>query len=122
MVAIALLGMRAERDGLAWTVPADYQAVHELFRQLQIGPYTYLRAPTPMALAERYWPWIAGFALLIVGWIFYTVRVEHPVHSRTAALREAMAAREAMAVRMHGAQEQAEHLSRLSVLGELSTA
>lgn len=120
MVAIALLGMRADRDGLAWTVPADYQSVHELFRRLEIGPYAYLRAPTLMVLAERYWPWVAGFALLIVGWIVYTVRVEHLVQTRTAALREALAAREAMAARMRGAQEQAEHLSRLSVLGELS--
>ena len=73
-----------------------------------------------MVLAERYWPWVAGFALLIVGWIFYTVRVEHLVQTRTAALREALAAREAMEARMRGAQEQAEHMSRLSVLGELS--
>ena len=120
MVAIALLGMRADRDGLAWTVPADYQAVHELFRRLEIGPYAYLRAPTLMVLAERYWPWVAGFALLIAGWIFYTVRVEHLVQVRTAALRDALAAREAMEARMRGAREQAEHLSRLSVLGELS--
>jgi two-component system sensor histidine kinase TtrS len=120
LVAIALLGMRTDRDGLAWTVPADYQSVHELFRRLEIGPYAYLRAPTLMVLAERYWPWVAGFALLIVGWILYTVRVEHLVQTRTAELREALAAREAMEARMRGAQEQAEHLSRLSVLGELS--
>lgn len=119
-VAIALLGMRQDRDGLAWAVPADYQAVHELFRRLEIGPYAYLRAPTLSVLAERYWPWVGGFALLILGWILYTVRVEHLVQTRTAALREALAAREAMALRMRGAQEQAEHLSRLSVLGELS--
>ncbi len=119
-VAIALLGMRHEQDGLAWAVPADYQAVHELFRRLEIGPYAYLRAPTLMVLAERYWPWVAGFALLIVGWIAYTVRVEHLVQTRTAALRAALAEREAMEARMRGAQEQAEHMSRLSVLGELS--
>ena len=119
-VAIALLGMRAERDGLAWSVPADYQSVHALFRRLEIGPYAYLRAPTLMVLAERYWPWVGGFALLILGWILYTVRVEYLVQTRTAALRDALAAREAMEARMRGAQEQAEHLSRLSVLGELS--
>ncbi len=119
-VTIALLGMRQDIDGLAWSVPADYQSVHELFRRLEIGPYAYLRAPTLMVLAELYWPWVAGLALLIVGWVFYTVRVEHLVQSRTAALREALSAREAMEARMRSAQEQAEHMSRLSVLGELS--
>jgi two-component system sensor histidine kinase TtrS len=94
-VAIALLACDAERDGLAWAVPADYQAVHELFRSLEIGPYAYLRAPTLMVLAQRYWPWVGGFALLILGWILYTVRVEYLVQKRTAALREALAEREA---------------------------
>lgn len=73
-----------------------------------------------MVLAERYWPWVGGFALLILSWILYTVRVEYLVQTRTGALRDALAAREAMQARMRGAQEQAEHLSRLSVLGELS--
>lgn len=105
-VAIALLGMTRETDGLAWAVPADYQSVHELFRRLQIGPYAYLREPTLMALAARYWPWVAALALLVAAWALYTLRVEHLVHRRTAELR--------------AAQEQAEHMARLSVLGELS--
>ncbi|AUL98762.1 sensor histidine kinase [Rhodocyclaceae bacterium] len=119
-VALALLAMNAERDGMAWAVPADYQAVHEMFRALQIGPYAYLAEPTLMMLAERYWPWVAGFASLLVGWILYTVRVEHLVHLRTAELRTALAARDELEGRMRAHQEQADHLSRLSVLGELS--
>lgn len=119
-VAIALLGMERGRDGLAWAVPADYQVVHELFRRLQIGPYATLPLPTLMMLAERYWPWVAAFAALIVAWILYTVHVERLVEARTAALRAAMDERERMAARMRDGQEQADHLARLSVLGELS--
>ncbi|MBD5804547.1 Tetrathionate sensor histidine kinase TtrS [Azoarcus sp. Aa7] len=119
-VTLALLAMSAARDGMEWAVPADYQAVHEMFRELQIGPYAYLREPTLMVLAERYWRWIAGFALLLAAWILYTVRVEHLVHARTAELRAALAAREALEARIRANQEQADHLARLSVLGELS--
>lgn len=119
-VAIALLGMTQEKHGMAWSMPADYQSVHELFRKLEIGPYAYLRSPGLRHLAERYWPWMAGMALLILAWVLYTLRVEHLVHVRTRALREALAARDASEQRMRAAQEQAEHLSRLSVLGELS--
>ncbi|NMF89132.1 sensor histidine kinase [Aromatoleum petrolei] len=119
-VTLALLGMSADRDGMEWAVPADYQAVHEMFRELQIGPYAYLREPTLMVLAERYWPWIATFALLLAAWILYTVRVEHLVHARTAELRAALAAREALEARIRANQEQADHLARLSVLGELA--
>lgn len=118
-VAIALLSMPAV-EGVAWSVPADYQSVHELFRELHIGPYAYLQEPTLIVLAERYWPWVAGFALALVGWVLYTVRVEHLVHVRTAALREALAGREQAEARIRAGQEQADHLARLSVLGELS--
>lgn len=119
-VTLALLAMSAARDGMEWAVPADYQAVHEMFRELQIGPYAYLREPTLMVLAERYWRWIAALAVLLAAWILYTVRVEHLVHARTAELRAALAAREALEARIRANQEQADHLARLSVLGELS--
>ncbi|WP_083200288.1 sensor histidine kinase [Thauera phenolivorans] len=118
-VAIALLGMPAG-SGMAWSVPADYQAVHELFRELHIGPYVELAPPTLMALAERYWPWVAALASLLALWILYTVRVEYLVHARTAELNASLAAREALEDRMRASQEQADHLARLSVLGELS--
>ena len=119
-VAIALLSMDVERDGLAWAVPADYQTVHELFRSLQIGPYAYLREPTLMVMAQRYWPWVGGFALLMLGWILYTVRVEYLVQKRTAALSTALAERDQLEASARAAHEQADHLARLSVLGELS--
>lgn len=119
-VAIALLALPAGEGRPTWAVPADYQSVHELFRELQIGPYAYLRAPTLMALAERYWPWLAGVLALLVGWVLYTVRVEHLIHVRTAALRNALAERDAIQERMRTHQEQVDHLARLSVLGELS--
>lgn len=119
-IAVTLLGMPPTADGRSWSVPADYQSVHELFRELHIGPYAYLRPPTLMSLAERYWPWVAMMLTLIVAWVIYTVRVEHLVHVRTQALRAALEEREAIAARMRANQEQADHLTRLSVLGELS--
>ena len=119
-VAIALLSMDADSDHPTWAVPADYQSVHDLFRKLEIGPYAYLREPTLMVMAQRYWPWVAGFALVLLGWILYTVRVEYLVQQRTAALSAALAERDRLESAARAAQEQADHLARLSVLGELS--
>ncbi|WP_243632342.1 sensor histidine kinase [Parazoarcus communis] len=118
-VAIALLSA-TEGTGPGWSVPADYQSVHELFRTLEIGPYTYLREPTLTDLAERYWPWLLGVLALMASGALYTVHVEHLVHKRTAALRAALAERETLEAGIRAAQEQADHLSRLSMLGELS--
>lgn len=121
LLTASLLGMSVAQDRMSWSVPADYQSVHELFRTLQIGPYAYLREPTLMVLAQRYWPWVAGLALLIVLWIVYTVHVEHQVRARTAALQQALDMRDALEEKAREAKEQADHMARLSVLGELSS-
>lgn len=119
-VALALLAMPAVEGGISWSVPADYQPVHDLYRELRIGPYAYLRDHTPEALARRFWPWLLGILVLLIAWIVHTVRVEHLVHRRTAELQESLRARELAEAGMREKQEQMEHLSRLSILGELS--
>lgn len=119
-VARALLAMPEGEGKMSWSVPADYQPVHDLYRDLRIGPYAYLREITPEGLLRRFWPWLLGAITLLIAWIIHTVRVEHLVHRRTAELRESLHAREVAESRMRESQEQMEHLSRLSVLGELS--
>ena len=37
-VARVLLSMPQTADGMGWTVPADYQPVHDLYRELRVGP------------------------------------------------------------------------------------
>jgi two-component system, LuxR family, sensor histidine kinase TtrS len=119
-VARALLSMPEAADGPNWSVPADYQPVRDLFRELRVGPYAYLRDATPEALARRFWPWLLGITALLVAWVIHTIRVEYQVHHRTAELRESLQARKAAEERIRENQEQMEHLSRLSILGELS--
>ncbi|PKO34441.1 MAG: sensor histidine kinase [Betaproteobacteria bacterium HGW-Betaproteobacteria-7] len=118
-VARALLAM-PESSGMSWAVPADYQPVHDLYRELRIGPYAYMREITPEGLARRFWPWLLGLLAILTAWIVHTVRIEHQVHRRTAELRDSLAARDKAEAKMRESQDQMEHLSRLSVLGELS--
>jgi two-component system sensor histidine kinase TtrS len=119
-VARALLSMPTTPGGLSWSVPADYQSVHDLYRELRLGPYTYLREITPEALVRRFWPGLFVALVLLAAWIVHTVRVEHLVQRRTLELQESLRARERAEARMRENQEQMEHLSRLSILGELS--
>lgn len=120
-VVLALLQMPATNDGRRFTVAADYQSVHDLFRELQIGPYTYLREQGVAALARRHWPVLGLAGAVILLWLLYTYRVESLVHTRTRALRETLEERIQIEARMRASQESIDHLSRLSILGELST-
>lgn len=119
-VARALLAMPDGEGLLSWAVPADYRPVHQLYQALGVGPYADLNRLTPEALARRFWPWLLGLVLLLIAGIVHTVRVEYQVQRRTAELRESLQARQLAEARMRENQEQMEHLSRLSVLGELS--
>ncbi len=78
-VAVALLNM-AEDDPAAtagdysgWTVPLDYQPVHDMFRELRIGPYG--RQPVGLrAFVQRYWAGVAATAVILVVIVVYGVR------------------------------------------------
>ena len=119
-VAVSLLSMPATADGTTWAVPADYQSVHDLYREVKAGPYTYLRATSMQALAQKYWPYLVLLVAGLAAFVVHVVRAEYLVKRRTLELSEALAARSTAEARMRSQQEHAEHLSRLSILGELS--
>lgn len=119
-VLLALLSLAPDVSGSSWSVPADYHTVYALFRELQIGPYAILRETAWSSLARRYWPWLAGLLVVLLGGGAYTLRVEHLVKRRTRELTRALDERHRLEATVHAGQQQMEHLSRLSILGELS--
>jgi two-component system sensor histidine kinase TtrS len=91
-VTLALLNMPADHPAAVagkyagWTVPLDYQRVHELFKALQIGPYAHFGEFTFSGIMQRYW-YVFAVLLAILGFsIFHNIRVERLVGQRTAEL------------------------------------
>jgi two-component system sensor histidine kinase TtrS len=95
VVAIALLNMPADHPAAlagrnaGWTVPLDYQPVHELLKDLQIGPYRHFGELTLGGILQRYWYWFAVLLILLGFSIFHNIRVERLVGQRTAELLRA---------------------------------
>lgn len=119
-VAAALLTM-PPADGQAWTAPLDYSEVHELFRTLQIGPYRRLKAPSLAELARRNWHWLVAAFAAVGWWIFHVARVEALVRRRTAQLVHEMAERERAEDTAARHRDERDRLSRLGILGEMSS-
>lgn len=134
-VVVALLSMAsdhpaAQGGGYAgWTVPLDYQPVHDLFRELHIGPYG---APVNIRLSDlvdQYWHW-AVFAGVLVGiGILWVVRIEQLVAQRTSELSAANAALENQIIERKRAEDIARerqnelaHVSRVNTMGELTAS
>jgi two-component system sensor histidine kinase TtrS len=119
-VMIALLSLTGDDAALAWSVPSDYHPVHEMLRSLHVAPYDFLREHRLEAQIRRYWPIAVGLLILLLFWLFYTLRVEVLVQRRTRELSAALTARQELEESIQDQRQTMEHLSRLSVLGELS--
>jgi len=117
---VALLSLTGDQDVLRWGVPADYYPVHAMLRELQVAPYDFLRDHSLKAQILPYWPVGAGLLVLLVAGLLYTLRVKVLVQRRTRELSDALSARHALEESMQAQRQTMDHLSRLSILGELS--
>lgn len=113
-VGTALLSMPAA-DGQAWTVPADYQVVHELFQVLKIGPYAALAQRSPVEWARDNWGWLAAVVVAVLWWIAHVARVEYLVRVRTEALQAA-------GEQARRQRDELDHAARLALLGEMASS
>ncbi len=80
-VAIALLNMPKNHPAAlaghyaGWTIPLDYQSVHDLFKELHLPPYENVGRFTLADAMKKYWYWILLalvfllFMLLMTTWV-----------------------------------------------------
>ncbi len=71
-VAMALLEMpwdcaatRAARCA-GWTIPLNYQPVHDCLKELKLGPYKDLGKITPADVFRKYWGWFLAAGILFL--------------------------------------------------------
>lgn len=125
-VAVALLQIR---QGNLWTVPLDYQPVHELMRKLQIGPYVRTGPVSIREFIADYRDWLIALATALAFWALYSVRIETLVRRRTRALDQANAQLKLEMAERQRAEEadrqhrrELDHVARLSILGEMASS
>lgn len=81
-VARALLAMPPDSKAalssgiVGWTIPLDYQPVHELMRALKVGPYAGLGEINWKTLLKQYWIWLTviGITLMALGAVTLVLR------------------------------------------------
>lgn len=112
-VAMALLSLPPSPTGMTWDVPADYQPVNELYREMMLGPYADLRTSTFQGALKSYRYYFLTALLIFAGGVIHAVRVEYLIRRRTTELRAAQ-------TQARDLQRKTEHMARLSILGEMS--
>ena len=111
-----------------WTVPLDYTPVHELYRELRLGPYVELGEITVADLAKQYGHWIAAAILVLIVFGLWLLRTEQLVARRTRELSRANDELERAAAERHRAEAEARerraelaHVHRLNTMGEMAS-
>ena len=108
-------------DGLYWGVATDYTPVDQLFRDLRIGPYEYLRHWTMERVVREYWPWLLIALMVLVGLLLHSVRVTQLVRVRTSALNDALKEQKTLQMRTQLASERISKLEKTGLMGQLSS-
>ena len=88
-VAVALLSM-PPFGSYQWSFEDDYYAVRELLRNLQIGPFSYLRDNSLQALFNRFKNEISFGIALILFLLINELRLHFLVKKRTSQLKRAL--------------------------------
>jgi two-component system sensor histidine kinase TtrS len=133
-VTIALLSMPADHPAAAaagyagWTAPLDYQPVHDLFRELGVGPYAAAGGDAWSDFMARYRIWLIAAAGLFVLVMVHGVGTEYLVARRTKELsalnlelRCEIAERQAAEEKVRRLQTELAHAGRLKAMGEMAT-
>jgi putative nucleotidyltransferase with HDIG domain len=96
-VAVALISMPEDSDAaiasnsLGWTIPLDYQSIHECLKELELGPYAYLKKVALSYFIEKYGAYILiGILLLILSLIVlvYIAKMNAQLREAKEALKE----------------------------------
>jgi diguanylate cyclase (GGDEF)-like protein len=119
-VAVALLSlppghpaMKASKSA-GWTVPLDYTPVHDLYRELRVGPYEDYGRMSTADVLRSYWHWIAGAAFVLVvltAIAFYILRLNRILNQSQTRLLKAS----------HDLERANQRLERLSTQDDLTS-
>ncbi|MDH4164556.1 MAG: PhnD/SsuA/transferrin family substrate-binding protein, partial [Nitrospirota bacterium] len=97
-VVIALFRMRPDDPAAkaarisGWTIPLNYEPVHDLMRELHIGPYQDYGRITLAGAVRMYWRWLLAAALLLVAAIAtaaYVTRLNQKLQASRLKLQKA---------------------------------
>ena len=102
-VAIALLEMPPDSHAAiaakcaGWTIPMNYQSVHECLKYLKVGPYKDLGKITLTDIVKNYWYWFLSVAIIFVimtGFIIEILNLNRRMSASSIRLAEEVSIRE----------------------------
>ncbi|MCF0253971.1 MAG: PhnD/SsuA/transferrin family substrate-binding protein, partial [Duodenibacillus sp.] len=117
----ALLRQAPAERGLRWGVATNYQAVDDLYRELKLGPYAYLRQWTVERFVQEHWLLAVMVNVAMAALAAAAAGAALLARKRTRQLRVAMRREERAARRSRWISERIEALQKVWAVGQLSS-
>lgn len=102
-----------EFSGFKWGLATDYSRVDELYKNLKLGLYSYLREWTVKRIWEELRYWILAVVLGFIALAGHSVLVSHLVKVRTAQLQKSLQRQKALSLKNKKIQEALEKENRV---------
>ncbi len=117
----ALLSMPAT-NGSYWSIATDFRAINDLYRNLKVAHYEYLRHPTLRDTVAKYKTELLVLLLLLTAGVAHYFLVNLEVKRKTKSLREASEAKAKAQAQVLIAQRKLYQLERMSLTGVLANS
>ena len=111
----------SQLGGFFWTIPTDLSSVDQLYYDLRLGPYEYLRHFSFKRFFEQYRDPILLALLFIIGLIIHSIRVTQLVKHRTRELTASLAREKELQAEASAASRRAAVLQKIGIVGQLSS-
>lgn len=120
-VARALFSMPKLDNGLQWGIASDFTEVDKLFRELKIGPYSYLRTWTWERLFEEHRQELLLLFMMIIGAVIHSIRATYLIKKATDKIKQANELEQKVREESQKMMTQLERIQRNWVVDQIGT-
>ncbi len=116
-----LLAVPPNPKGAYWGIASDFHKVDALYKDLKLGPWTYLRKRTLEQFIQENWPYLMLFVVLVLGMILHSIRAERLVRRKASELEAAHATQTKLLQDASEAKNRMEKLQKVWTIGQMSS-
>lgn len=119
-LTLALLSMPPIKGGMQWTVGTDFSQTDTLFRELQTGPYAFLRHWEVIQFLKNYWHWLFAAFACVLALLGYSLAIYRLNATARTALARIQKEQSELLVQHQNALTELNRLQKITVLNEMS--
>lgn len=120
-VVLTLLSLPEKKGEPHWSIVSDFSSTDNLYKNLKLGPYSYLRNWTWKKFWDEYGIYVSLLMLTGVGIFGHSLRESYLVKKRTNQLRRSLQRRRETEKKARSAQFKLQELQKAGAVGQISS-